>query len=258
VARSFFACQVNVIVRTPTRPQVVSVLGVSLSFFLHALLLSPIWLNFGQRSRQPHSLMNSNTKAIDNGQPSAMELIYIENSDTEGASMLERNINLLAQAPQATQIDFPGSPMPDIDLPDTDDEPSDRYTTNDPHSEDPGRSLMAGRYVGQITARIERAWIRPRTPVSGSAFVCRVRIVQDPHGAVQEIELIRCNGDTRWQASLVQAIQSASPLPAPPDPDVYRSRFVLQLSSQAFVPGGSSEGFEPEARSYPLTVAVGQ
>ena len=103
------------------------------------------------------------------------------------------------------------------------------------------------RYIGQITARVERAWIRPRAPVDDAAFfACRVRVTQDRQGVVQEIELVRCNGTPRWQTSLVQAIQSASPLPAPPDADVFRSQVVLDLQSATFTPRASTEGFEPD------------
>jgi hypothetical protein len=57
----------------------------------------------------------------------------------------------------------------------------------------------------------------------------------------------RCNGDARWRASLVEAVRSASPLPAPSDPRVYRRSLALAFPSTAFMPGGSTQGFEPEA-----------
>ena len=120
---------------------------------------------------------------------------------------------------------------------------------------DPGRQILFGRYVGQITARIDRAWMRPRAPIEDAAlFTCRVRITQNRVGVVQEIELVRCNGPARWQTSLVQAIQSASPLPAPPDADVYSDRVTLDLQSATFAPGGSTEGFEPDT----LATAAGK
>ena len=124
---------------------------------------------------------------------------------------------------------------------------------------DPGRRLLYGRYIGQITARIERAWMRPRTPIDDVAFfACRVRVTQDRRGIVQEIELVRCNGTPRWQTSVVQAIQSASPLPAPPDADVYTSQITLDLQSATFTPGASAEGFEPEVSVAAGTQAIGR
>jgi len=96
---------------------------------------------------------------------------------------------------------------------------------------DPALQLF-GRYQGQITARIERAWIRPRTPIPGDTFACRVKILQDARGNVQDVTPQVCNGTPRWQHSLVRAIYSASPLPAPPDPAVFSatmSRLRLDL-----------------------------
>lgn len=112
----------------------------------------------------------------------------------------------------------------------------------------PDHSMMAGRYLGQIDARIDRAWIRPRTPIDSGLFACRVRVVQGNDGRVQEIEIIQCNGDTAWQVSLVRAIQSASPLPAPPDPKVFSRKLILEFHSTPFVPGADAEGFEPEPK----------
>jgi hypothetical protein len=114
---------------------------------------------------------------------------------------------------------------------------------------DPHRTAMLGRYMGQINARIERAWIRPRTSIESGQFTCRARITQAKSGAVLEIELQDCNGDGRWQASLAHAIESASPLPAPPDPDVFSRVVMLDFNASPFSPGADSTGFEPETRS---------
>lgn len=109
--------------------------------------------------------------------------------------------------------------------------------------------MMAGRYLGQINARIERAWIRPRTLIDSGLFACRVRVVQGNDGGVQEIEIVQCNGDMAWQVSLVRAIQSASPLPAPPDPKVFSRKLILDFHSTPFLPGADPAGFEPEPRT---------
>jgi TonB C terminal len=110
-------------------------------------------------------------------------------------------------------------------------------------------ALLYGRYLTQIQARIERAWMRPRTPIGGPAFYCRTRFTQDNRGYVIEIRLDHCNGSGRWQQSLMSAIKTASPLPAPPDPSVFADRLWLSFSSDPFDPNGSAEGFEPQAPS---------
>jgi hypothetical protein len=107
------------------------------------------------------------------------------------------------------------------------------------------RAALFARYTGQIKARIERAWLRPRTAIGLPVFDCQVQITQDAGGLVTEVMLETCDGSLAWQNSIVQAIQSASPLPAPPHPDVYSEAVTLTFTSHAFDPAGSAEGFEP-------------
>lgn len=108
-----------------------------------------------------------------------------------------------------------------------------------------GSSALAGRYLGQIDARIERAWLKPRTALDSDAFRCEVRIEQDAVGNVLEIELEQCGNDGRWQQSLVRAIQSASPLPAPPDPVVFRKSLRMSFIGRPWSAQGSAQGYEP-------------
>ncbi len=108
-----------------------------------------------------------------------------------------------------------------------------------------GDSAMAERYLGQINARIERAWARPRTEIGADNFVCTVEVEQDSSGNVRRTTLLTCNGNNRWQQSLVTAIGAASPLPAPPDPAVFRRSMRLVFQSAAYQEGHSSDGFEP-------------
>ena len=108
-------------------------------------------------------------------------------------------------------------------------------------------ALLYGRYLGQVEARIERAWLRPRTEIAAPRFSCRVRIEQARRGNVVRIDLDRCNGTERWQQSLLSAIRSASPLPAPPDVSVYADVLWFSFVSEGFERGASAQGFEPEA-----------
>jgi hypothetical protein len=121
---------------------------------------------------------------------------------------------------------------------------------------DAQRSLLLGMYMGQIKARIDRAWARPRVAVGGKAsesFSCQVEIAQDSNGYVTEVTLVHCNGNAHWQQSLVSGIQSASPLPAPPDPSLFASQLRLSFDATAFVTGGPEQGFEPEALAMVVT-----
>lgn len=143
----------------------------------------------------------------------------------------------------AVTIASPDS-LPAIDLR-IDESPESASPASDPSLDPATRTLLYGRYLTQIQARIERAWMRPRSPVTGGLFRCRVQILQDRVGTVQETTLQSCNGDARWQQSLVNAIQSASPLPVPPDPRVFANAVMLEFTSLTYRPWEISEGFEP-------------
>jgi TonB C terminal len=133
------------------------------------------------------------------------------------------------------------------------------------------RARLFGIYSGQIKARIDRIWRRPRTPVaenggeappnSDESFQCEAQIVQDRSGKVQEILLPRCNGSLAWQLSLVTAIREASPLPAPPSASVFSRSIALNFVGLAYAPGAPDDGYEIAPRqsataAYPMASAA--
>jgi hypothetical protein len=105
-------------------------------------------------------------------------------------------------------------------------------------------SQLFGQYMGQIDARIERAWMRPRTPIGSTEFFCSARVTQDFRGNVLAVRLERCNGDSRWQRSLINAIQSASPLPSPADPRIFAQIIHLHFKSDAYSPRAEPAMYE--------------
>ena len=111
-----------------------------------------------------------------------------------------------------------------------------------------GLGAIRGWYLGQIHARVDRAWLRPRTAIGAPIFQCQVQIDQDGVGRVLEITLLACNGGSRWQLSLVHAIEAASPLPAPPDSGVSAHRLVLHFRALAYAPGQPADSYEPLRR----------
>ena len=117
-----------------------------------------------------------------------------------------------------------------------------------------------GIYTGQMQARIDRVWRRPRTPINEEksaaattdnrdSFQCEAQIIQDNRGNVQEILLPRCNGSAAWQRSLVLAIQHASPLPAPPSEKVFSTSIALNFVGLSYVAGAPDDDYEPERRT---------
>jgi TonB C terminal len=108
-----------------------------------------------------------------------------------------------------------------------------------------GLSAMSGRYMAQIRARVERAWLRPRTAIGDAIFQCQVQMDQDAAGRVLAITLVACNGATAWQLSLVHAIEAASPLPAPPNPAVFVHHVVITFRAMPYSAGASAALYEP-------------
>ena len=116
------------------------------------------------------------------------------------------------------------------------------------------QARLFGIYAGQIQARINRIWRRPRTPVNegdsaqapaaDESFQCQAQIVQDAKGTVREILLLRCNGSLAWQRSLVVAIQQASPLPAPPSVSVFSHSVTLNFVGLSYVPGSADDDYD--------------
>ena len=96
------------------------------------------------------------------------------------------------------------------------------------------RAKMLGIYESQTRARIERAWQLPKGQ-SEEVFSCRALIRQRRDGRVVEVELPYdgCGGSPQMRQSLINAIFSASPLPAPPHPSVFVESFSMLLRSES-------------------------
>jgi hypothetical protein len=224
------------------RRAAIPVAGALGSLALHVLLLTPLLLSAAQhRTRAPEAPGGSPPSSDD----SALTVVFFDDQDSKPRTA-PRSSDTLALTPVtlAALPDLPASSL-GLTIADT---ASPRERTSAPQAQGDASTfaVLYGRYLGQITARIERAWMRPRSSPGAERFACRLQVLQDERGRVLVVTLGRCNGDPRWRASLVGAIRSASPLPAPPDPHVFRRSLTLAFASTAFVPGGSTQGFEPE------------
>jgi hypothetical protein len=89
-------------------------------------------------------------------------------------------------------------------------------------------------YLGHINDRIDRAWQRPKVAIGAPVFSCRVRIDQDSHGTIQQVTLEECDDNVFWRLSLLNAIQTSSPLPTPADPSLFRSTLHVLFKSTRF------------------------
>jgi len=82
-------------------------------------------------------------------------------------------------------------------------------------------------WIGQITARIQRAWLRP--PSAKPGIDCVVYVTQVPGGAVTNVRVGECNGDAAVRESIESAVLRASPLPPPPDPAMFERNLVIRF-----------------------------
>ncbi len=88
-----------------------------------------------------------------------------------------------------------------------------------------------GGWITEVTQRVEAAWIKP--PTARSNLSCTIGVVLVPGGAVSSVSLGACNGDEAVRESIEAAVYRASPLPPPPDPDLYHQQinFVFAPNS---------------------------
>lgn len=83
-------------------------------------------------------------------------------------------------------------------------------------------------YIGQIKARVERAW-NDSQGVRLAVGTCKVNIHQGKQGEVQDVRFDDCIATEAWKTTLAQAIRYASPLPAPPDATVFSDEISLEF-----------------------------
>lgn len=86
-------------------------------------------------------------------------------------------------------------------------------------------------YRGLIAQAVQRQWVRPE---SAKVAECVVRVTQIPGGEVVRVapQPARCGGDSLFQRSVVKAVEDASPLPSPPNPDVFEREIEFLFNPQ--------------------------
>src|SRR5262249_52584628 len=102
------------------------------------------------------------------------------------------------------------------------------------HSLEEEERVMAARSSGalaswqaQITAKIQRAWLRPASARPG--IDCVVYVTQVPGGEVTNVRVGTCNGDQAGGESIESAVYRASPLPPPPDPALFERNLEIRF-----------------------------
>lgn len=240
--------------RAPRLPWSPTIIGLIGTVALHSLIVPSAFLGNGaSKARPPEiqvpgSAVKSNPDAADSIM--LISLPPVPLSSQKGTQAIVSLAALTKVAP-ILPINTEPSALVNIEALTIGEE---QATSVDASSNGTERARLFGIYTGQIQARIDRVWRRPRSPVNGNeaptdeSFRCRAQIVQDAKGNVQEVLLLRCNGSLVWQRSLVIAIQQASPLPAPPSAAVFSRSITLDFLGLPYVPGSTDDDYELEQR----------
>jgi len=206
--------------------------GAFFTVTLHTLLLCALTLGSPARKYQKPMTERASTSAMDATQGEFVSQLILINDHAISTEDQADPSYVSVESKQVTRqqpfVEVAAASQPEVAGSEsgTDSLSPNREATGDGN----GRAMLFGRYMGQIKARIERAWVYPSS-TSLHSFQCRVQIRQTRNGDVQEVMLLRCNADPAWQISLVKAIQAASPLSAPPDDTVFSQ--VITLSFDA-------------------------
>jgi hypothetical protein len=214
---------------------VVGVAGIAATVLLHSLFFAAaIWSGstVQVRPRPPDAVgAGANTGAAD-ADPGERRMTVMLTMELESeAPPIEPPPELpepVMEQPSLLAITGPDVlPLPQIEIPGEGAEAAE--------AELMARAQFAGIYESQVRARIMRAWALPDEPAPEPDFSCLVQIRQQRDGRVREVALIldKCGGSPAWQQSLVDAIQVASPLPAPPHPSAFVDSFSLVLHASA-------------------------
>ena len=235
------------------------VLGVLATVGLHLLISSPLLLGTAAHKAKPIDGIGSVAWASQGELQESMILLDLSALST--TSIEERStpenmsegIDLQDFEIALAGIEIPAPPELQIE------EAEEAEVSNEAAGDPSGAAALFGRYMSHVAARIERAWIRPRTPVAGGRFDCRARISQDRKGRVLSVELLDCGEDAAWQESLTSAIRQASPLSSPPEQWLFAEAVTLNFSAVQYEAGASSSHlYEPEQTRFVRNAQPGQ
>jgi colicin import membrane protein len=88
-----------------------------------------------------------------------------------------------------------------------------------------GFQSLKASYVRAIQAHVEQRWYEPPGVVQGLS--CTIFVTQIPGGEVVGMRFGTCNGGAAVRQSIETAVRNASPLPAPPEPQLFEREVRL-------------------------------
>ena len=88
-----------------------------------------------------------------------------------------------------------------------------------------GFQSLKASYVRAIQAHVEQRWFEPPGVTQGLS--CTIFVTQIPGGEVVGMRFGTCNGGAAVRQSIETAVRNASPLPAPPEPQLFEREVKL-------------------------------
>jgi colicin import membrane protein len=88
-----------------------------------------------------------------------------------------------------------------------------------------GFQSLKASYVRAIQAHVEQRWFEPPGVTQGLS--CTIFVTQIPGGEVVGMRFATCNGGAAVRQSIETAVRNASPLPAPPEPQLFEREVRL-------------------------------
>lgn len=82
---------------------------------------------------------------------------------------------------------------------------------------------LVASYIGKIKSRVETKWNRPLSARAGMSTLLRISLL--PGGEVGNVVVATTSGNAAFDASAVEAVRRASPLPVPDDVTAFSQSF---------------------------------
>jgi hypothetical protein len=140
------------------RPAISSFAGASVSLALHILFVTPVLIGLGTSAQRPRILPSESESLVEENASSSMTLTLIDVPESSAEGLEKERSARLSASPPLSSFPVP-APLPRLDSHGGDDAGTDHDNPITSNQLDSGLQILFGRYLGQITARIERAWM---------------------------------------------------------------------------------------------------
>ncbi len=149
-----------------------AVAAALLSLVLHGLLVSSMFCGAGFKPTRPRDTGTSDKVVADASADGALHVFIVQDPSIDAVAAVTSANTMAAAVAAIVAIPFSNA-LSRIEtfLPEVSVEAASPVATASPDAAE--RSAMYGRYVGQIDARIERAWLRPAPRLAQQRYLHR-------------------------------------------------------------------------------------